>query len=92
MTPGLLAFDSRSFTCLSPHVDRCSKPLPWDPLGSLEKDESAREEGQSEADEMDDAPAGTEDVKMEVKEEEGQEEEPDGDLTITSPTTLSDNH
>ena len=29
---GLIAFCSRFFTCPSPRVDRCSNPLPWDPL------------------------------------------------------------
>ena len=29
-------FCSQLFTCSSPHVDRCSNPLPWDPLSSLQ--------------------------------------------------------
>ena len=32
VTPGLIAFCSQFFTCSSPHVDRCSNPLPGDPL------------------------------------------------------------
>ena len=27
-------FYSRLCTCSNPHVDRCSNPLPWDPLSS----------------------------------------------------------
>ena len=27
-------FHSQFFTCSNPHVDRCSNPLPWDPLSS----------------------------------------------------------
>ena len=27
-------FYSQFFTCSNPHVDRCSNPLPWDPLRS----------------------------------------------------------
>ena len=33
-TAGLIVFYSRFFTCSNPHADRCSTPLPWDPLGS----------------------------------------------------------
>ena len=28
---------SQFFTCSSPYADRCSKPLPWDPLSSPQK-------------------------------------------------------
>ena len=31
---GLLVFYSQLFACSNPHVDRCSNPLPWDPLSS----------------------------------------------------------
>ena len=36
VTTGLIAFEfySQFFTCSSPHVDRCSNPRPWDPLGT----------------------------------------------------------
>ena len=27
-------FCPQFFTCSNPHVNRCSNPLPWDPLGS----------------------------------------------------------
>ena len=33
-TTGLIAFCSPLCTCSNPHVDRCSNPLPWDPLTS----------------------------------------------------------
>ena len=29
---GLIVFRPQFFTCSNPHVDRCSNPLPWDPL------------------------------------------------------------
>ena len=34
----LIAFYSQFFTCSNPHVDRCSNPLPWDPLSSPRSD------------------------------------------------------
>ena len=34
VTTGLIAFLSRLFVCSNPRVERCSNPLPWDPLGS----------------------------------------------------------
>ena len=34
VTAGLTAFYSQLFTSSNPHADRCSKPLPWDPLSS----------------------------------------------------------
>ena len=34
VTTGLNVFYSQVFACPNPYVDRCSNPLPWDPLGS----------------------------------------------------------
>ena len=34
VTTGLIVVYSQFFTCSNPHVDRCSNPLPWDPLSS----------------------------------------------------------
>ena len=34
VTTGMMVFYYRFFACSNPHVNRCSKPLPWDPLSS----------------------------------------------------------
>ena len=42
VTTGLIVFYSRLLTCSNPHVDRCSDPLPWDPLVPLKSLRSSR--------------------------------------------------
>ena len=37
VTTGLIVFYSQLLTCSNPHVDRCSNPLPWDPLSSPQR-------------------------------------------------------
>ena len=45
MTTGLIAFCSQFFARANPHVDRCSNPLPWDPLSSPQIVVAARGRG-----------------------------------------------